>query len=394
MRTQSQSCLHYGHFLSYSVSILDVPGANGVFPTAINDSDQVVGHYTVPNGQGPVITHGVVFKDGSFTAVDTPGTSTGGTALYDVNDKGVALGSGPGLGAFTYNIASGTFQSVTLPSTDAEGNGVLNNGAYVINDNGDIFGSYAAVPLGAGATGPSLNRDYIFDPGTGAFTTVLPPGALESGGFSLNNNGQVFGEYTDNSFTPHLFLYDSSSGQYTLFDVPGRTDSVITGNDSINDAGAVTGTYTNNAGVQLGFLYSHGTFTNIAVPGATETQALDINNLGEIVGTDVDSQGIEHAFVYAGGTFNNIDIPGASGAPNSIQISGINNQGDIVGTADGMAFLATAKPSGLDFGLHQDLGKHVEKFSHGFSSAGASALARIGASWSDSASLFPLHSHS
>src|SRR4051794_12280113 len=65
-------------------------------------------------------------------------------------------------------------------------------------------------------------------------------------------------------------------------------------------------------------------FTQIDVPGATNTSAEDINNVGQIVGQ---FSGGLHGFLDTGGSFTQIDVPGGS----FTQALGINDAGQIVG---------------------------------------------------------------
>src|SRR5215213_5133587 len=51
-------------------------------------------------------------------------------------------------------------------------------------------------------------------------------------------------------------------------------------------------------------------FTQIDVPGATETRALGINDAGQIVGTFQGNIRF-HSFLNTGGSFTQIDVPGA-----------------------------------------------------------------------------------
>jgi hypothetical protein len=80
---------------------------------------------------------------------------------------------------------------------------------------------------------------------------------------------------------------------FTPIDVPwadpGNTDPY-----GINDAGQISGTYYD--GSYHGFLYSHGTYTPLNVPGAVATYATDINDQGQIVGYYSDASGT-HAFL-------------------------------------------------------------------------------------------------
>jgi hypothetical protein len=51
----------------------------------------------------------------------------------------------------------------------------------------------------------------------------------------------------------------------------------------------------------VGFIYSGGSYTTFAVPGASNTWAFGINNEGEIVGSYRD--------VYSGGVYTTLDYP-------------------------------------------------------------------------------------
>ncbi len=61
----------------------------------------------------------------------------------------------------------------------------------------------------------------------------------------------------------------------------------------------VVGQYT-RAGVDHGFLLSGGSFTTIAVPGASLTFANNINSRGDIVGR-YDRAGVTHGYLLRGG---------------------------------------------------------------------------------------------
>jgi probable HAF family extracellular repeat protein len=124
------------------------------------------------------------------------------------------------------------------------------------------------------------------------------------------------------AFTPGHHGFLDIGGSFTQIDVPGATETIAYG---INDVGQIVGFFSNSTG-QHGFLYSDGSFTQIDVPGATSTRLTGINNAGQIIGLRDNS-----AFLDTNGTFTEISVPGASftGA------SGINNIGQIVGTCFG-----------------------------------------------------------
>jgi len=152
----------------------------------------------------------------------------------------------------------------------------------------------------------------------GVFTPIIDPA---SPGYTrpmaIDDNGQIVG--TANSGDSG-FLY--SGGIFSQLAYPGATDTEANG---INDSGEIVGLYIVLPN-EHGFLYSGGIFTTIDYPGAIWTQLWGVNNVGEVVGTYW-SNG-QHGFLYTGGTFTSIDYPGDS----SIQPTGINDSGEIVGT--------------------------------------------------------------
>jgi probable HAF family extracellular repeat protein len=78
-----------------------------------------------------------------------------------------------------------------------------------------------------------------------------------------------------------------------------------------------------------GFLDTGGSFTQLDVPGATDTIASGINDAGQVVGTFINSTG-EHGFLDTGGSFTQFDVPSAD----ITVASGINGAGQIVVTFD------------------------------------------------------------
>ena len=123
-------------------------------------------------------------------------------------------------------------------------------------------------------------------------------------------------------FTPglHGFLY--TGGSFTQIDVPGASQTLAYG---INSAGQIVGNFFDSTGGH-GFLYNGSSFTQIDVPGAHTTGVTGINDAGQIVGGFGD-----HSFLYTGGRFTQIDVPGAI----NTSASGINNVGQIVGFFSG-----------------------------------------------------------
>ena len=94
----------------------------------------------------------------------------------------------------------------------------------------------------------------------------------------------------------------------------------------INSAGVAAGWCTNRSGVEIGFTYAKGTFTDIRIAGATLTNAIGINDTGAVVGTYIDSSGIQHGFLLVGSTLTRLDPPGVTSLATAW---GINNAGVI-----------------------------------------------------------------
>jgi probable HAF family extracellular repeat protein len=90
----------------------------------------------------------------------------------------------------------------------------------------------------------------------------------------------------------------------------------------INDLGQVVGNFVDSTGLH-GFLYSHGKYTTINVPGSTITELTGINNLGQILGASTAGGN----FIYARGTFTTVGAP--------VYANAINDLGQIAGGGDG-----------------------------------------------------------
>jgi uncharacterized membrane protein len=87
-----------------------------------------------------------------------------------------------------------------------------------------------------------------------------------------------------------------------------------------------------------GYVYTNGTFTTLADPSSNSTSPSGINNSGEIVG----SAG-KVGFLYSNGGFTTLDDPlGTFGT----QPFGINNSGQIVGTYTDAPLTLTSPTNG------------------------------------------------
>jgi probable HAF family extracellular repeat protein len=253
--------------LSYQFTALDVPSSSITFPYDVNNSGTIVGGYYMVEGP----THGFIFNNGQFTDVGVPNSGPeDGTRLVEMADNGKAAGN--------YFIRP-----------DVADHPILR----------DQNGGITILPTYPGAE-VLIVRDY--NPVTG---TIV--------GFLQVNPPQF-----------HGFIYQA--GQYNLFDVPGASQTRITG---INMTGKMVGYYQvpGSPPTVKGFILNNGIVTDVIYPGARITIPWGINNSGSIVGEWRDQDFIPHGFIYRNGIFTSIDFPGAS---NTV-VSGINDHGKIVG---------------------------------------------------------------
>ena len=114
---------------------------------------------------------------------------------------------------------------------------------------------------------------------------------------------------------------EAQSYSYQTLNITGSTTSLAYG---INDAGQIVGVSQYGGSAYLGFLYSGGLSTAINYPGAAGTIPFAINNSGTIVGY-YQPPGDVGFLRSTGGTYTSI-----TAADNVV--TGINDQGDFVGT--------------------------------------------------------------
>jgi uncharacterized membrane protein len=215
-----------------------------------------------------------------------------------------------------------TFTSITPP-------GELDTAPTAINDRGEVAGTY----LDSSGT----EQPFVYDNGT--FTTLDVPGAVTSYGIgvtAINDRGEVVGSYFTSSGA-HGFIYDD--GAYTTLNAPGPPGDVFTDAEAINDRGEVVGGYLIDLEQGGSFIYDNGALTtpNLNIPGnPTSTSFNAINDSGEIVGNaQYVHKGGPQGFVYDNGTITMLDPPGAT----SSVAAAINDRGQVVGSYDERGFI-------------------------------------------------------
>lgn len=170
----------------------------------------------------------------------------------------------------------------------------------------------------------------------GAMLSLGSLGGLSSSANSINNKGQIVGSSQVSHKDSHVFLYENGLMQ--------DLGSIFAGNFangiSINDNGQIVGmAYLHNPiGGNLehhGFLYDHGSITDIGTLGGISSAAQDINLLGYIVGAADPLSGSAQAFIYHDNVMK--ALPSLDLNP-SVAVS-INNSNQIVGRSGNRAVL-------------------------------------------------------
>ncbi len=116
---------------------IEIPNAQYIAILGMNDSDQLVGHYTL-EGDTTYTRHGILWSQGQITPIAYPGAEQ--TEPHGIGRDGTVVGSYTrtvnGLEKrFGFVLRNGQFETIGVP-------GVLQNTATGINARGEISGSY------------------------------------------------------------------------------------------------------------------------------------------------------------------------------------------------------------------------------------------------------------
>jgi len=201
---------------------------------------------------------------------------------------------------------------------------------------------------GGGINSSGVVTGYMyFDPDEG----LIPPGAFRysagtitnlgfpspdadypySVGKDINDSGVIAGDASPTNYPPtHAFKWDGEWHDLGVLD-----DDTYSESRAINSSGTVVGwSGPNWAPAGHAFRYSDSSMTSLPTLGGEWNEANDINDAGAVVGCSDTSDGRQHGFLLRNGQL--IDLtPGATRG----EALAINKFNEIVGTADGRAFL-------------------------------------------------------
>jgi len=108
----------------------------------------------------------------------------------------------------------------------------------------------------------------------------------------------------------------------------------------LNEAGTIVGAFkTTTPDEEHGFVRTpDAQYSQLDIPGSTQTEAYGINNSGDIVGRYRDTGGVDHGYLLRNGVVTTIDYVGPD-----TYVWGVNSGDTVVG-------FSTASPFGLSTG--------------------------------------------
>jgi probable HAF family extracellular repeat protein len=234
-----------------------------------------------------------------------------------------------------------------------------------INDLGQVVGM-------SRVTGDSGTHAFFYDNGVMQDLAPINSGDIRASfRLGLNNSGRIVsGVVTDDAYYPAI--YDRQSGQTTTLGSLGSTSGFTGVATAINNSGMAVGISYLSSGVRHGFVYRNGTMSDLGslggysgalainsagtaagfssdspngfqraviwannsildISNGFESEARGINDFGKVVGETMTLAGNQEAFLWSDGSSENL---GSLAPSRSSEAFGINNQGDIVGTAE------------------------------------------------------------
>lgn len=274
-----------GAFGQQTIKIIDTfnfpAGGVGTLPQKINDSGNVAGVVDAFTGQ----RRGFVrFRNGHFTPSIVEPNDTGGfTDLRGINNSNTVDGAYiGGDGLFHGFIATGNVFS-DFDVADSTGTILLSN-----NNNGDVCGGYS--------TSANPNDTAFFTNG-GVVMTVIVPNASISFCYTMDDNYNTAGQYTDaNTGETHSFSRAADGTITAPDDPPNSTSAIIFGN---NNDGFQVGRFTSATdGIERGFWRApDGTVLVLDNPNASLTSLNGINSRGLMCGRSEDLSGVAHGII-------------------------------------------------------------------------------------------------
>jgi len=311
--------LHPATAQTYTITGLGTLGDGPSQATALNNSGQVVGLFTVDGNSHAFVHSGGVMRD--------LGTLGGSHSIaFDINKSGQVVGGSDSLmedGSFGPTHAF-LYSEGVMRDLGPLDPGTLNPGLSIarsINDSGQIAG-YGDVN--------GEWRAFLYS--SNGMKDLGALGGSHSQAQSINASGQVVGLSQTASGDYHAFLYTGGAMRDLGTLGPIGVNGSFSAAYDINDVGQIVGTSIPANGKQHAFLISNGVMQDLGTFEGLPTSAVSINNHGQIVGYGRDSNLNPRPFLYSGGVMKRLQdlLPPHSGWNVAVAF-GINDRGQIVG---------------------------------------------------------------
>lgn len=282
-------------------------------PFGINDSGQVVG---IAFGKGP--THGFITGSNGVGVTDLLALSNIEQA-FDINNSGQVVGTTNGHSMMTGANGVGAIDLGNF-------GGVSGSYAVAINNSGQVVAQYTAQG--------GLIHTIITGPNGVGFTDIGTLGGRNNLVADINSSGQVTG-MSDLSGNSLKHAYITGANGLGLTDL-GSLNLSSTGT-GINDSGQVVGSMDISDGSNHAYVTGPNgvNIIDLGTFGGRLSVSTAINNLGEVIGTATTAGNVEtHSFLYSHGGLTDLNLlaPVVSGGWTNLEVTDINNNGQIVGS--------------------------------------------------------------
>ncbi len=264
----------------YSFRSFDPPGSVDTEPYGVNEQGLISGQWVDANGNG----YGFVLNGSQFTILVPPGGNSvtcGGPTERGQVPVSYADSSGVNHSAIWQNSAYSYLPD--LPGFSFWGPSFLNDAGHEVG--------LATNDLTLGTTSA-----YFY--AKGVYTIFKQPGTGYFNATGINDENQIAGAYKDAAGAMHGYVMNGTDlSTFTTIDPPG---SVNTFTYSINNSHVIAGRYrlivNGQVGPRHGFLLHNGQYTTLDYPGALSTWVTYANEQGEVVGFYLGTDGNLHGF--------------------------------------------------------------------------------------------------
>ena len=335
-----QFCFGAPYTLSKLGFLSDDPNFQQTITYAINRSGQVTGYSELSSPS--IGIHLISYSVGTLHDISPSGPDSVGTGI---NDSGLIVGyTFYGGRAFLYD---GTMHDLgTL-----NGSGIGQSYATGINNLGNVVGDSTSASQYMRIHAFVYQNGSMQELGTFPSLNFFDYATLETHATAINSLGQIAG-YASAPSEFHASIYTPGPQGYTIQDL-GVGAGVASKATALNDLGDVAGDLYFGNGITHVFLYSNGVMHDLGVPSdATTVDVTGINNKGQIIGT-ASAFGSKYPFLYSDGKFQNLNLLVDPMRSDLTEALAINDAGQITGrlinapVQDGFLLTPTPEPSSL-----------------------------------------------